>query len=208
TARTRSLHGRRPSRGAPAPRRSRRGDAMWRAAGRAPCGVQSSPATPRCCCWRAGAGRRSVRRGTSPTTHPRRPLAPGRLGTPAARWSRARPRSPRKAAGSHQNLSSPLPYRLGVLRVMAVRIEPQATTEAALAAEPIFGRPPDEAEEPAMGLVHLPSHRSERQTRLLLGHPGVEGIDAAVPGGVPRWRPALEDEREVRQRLLFPRLHV
>src|SRR5438477_633279 len=91
-------------------------------------------------------------------------------------WRRPRcpPRSRRKAAGSHQNLSSPSPYRLGVLRVMAVRIEPQATTEAALAAELIFGRPPDEVEEPAMGLVHLPSHRSERQTRLLLGHPGVE----------------------------------
>src|SRR5437879_6810592 len=159
---------------------------MTRAGGRGPCGVRSSRATPRCCCSRAGADRRGVRRGTAPTTHPRRSLAPGRRGTRAARWDRARPRSPRTAAGSRRNLSSPLPYRLGVLRVMAVRIEPQATTEAALAAELIFGRPPDEVEEPAMGLVHLPSHRSERQTRLLLGHPGVEGIDAAVPDGVPR----------------------
>ena len=91
---------------------------------------------------------------------------------------------------------------------MAVRIEPQATTEAALAAERIFGRRLDEVDEPAMGLVQLPSHRGEGQTRLLLGHPGVEGIDAAERDGVPRWRAALEDERQVRQRLLFPRAHV
>src|SRR5207237_175675 len=148
-----------------------------------------------CCCSRAGAGRRSARRGTSPTTHPRRPLAPGWLGTRAARWGRARPRSPRRAAGSHQHVSSPLPYCLGVLRVMAVRVEPQATTEARLAPPLIFGRSLDEVDEPAMGLVELPSHGGERQTRLLLGHPGVEDIDAPVPDGVPRWRAALEDER-------------
>src|SRR5438128_8715839 len=181
---------------------------MWRAGGRAPCGVQSSPATPRCCCWRAGADMPSARRGTSPTMHPRRPLARGRLGTRAARSGRARPRSPRKAAGSHRYFSSPLPYRLGVLRVVAVRIEPQATTEAALAAELIFGRPLNEVDEPAMGPVQLPSHLGERQARFLLHHAGVEGIDAAVPDGVPRWRAALENERQVRQRLLFPRAYV
>src|SRR5207247_955684 len=59
-----------------------------------------------------------------------------------------------------------------------------------------------------MGPVQLPSHRGERQARFLLRHAGVEGIDAAVLDGVPRWRAALEDERQVRQRLLFPRGHV
>src|SRR5439155_18172932 len=107
-----------------------------------------------------------------------------------------------------EHVSSPMPYRLGVLRVVAVRIEPEATTEARLAAELTFGRPLDEVDEPAMGRVQLPSHRGERQARFLLRHAGVEGIDAAVPDGVPRWPAALENERQVRQRLLFPRAHV
>jgi hypothetical protein len=34
----------------------------------------------------------------------------------------------------------------------------------------------------------LPSHRGERQALFLRRHAGVEGIDAAVPDGVPRWR--------------------
>jgi len=34
----------------------------------------------------------------------------------------------------------------------------------------------------------LPSHRGERQALFFRRHPGVEGIDAAVPDGVPRWR--------------------
>src|SRR5436309_14103640 len=179
-----------------------------RAGGRAPCGVRSSRATPRCCCSRAGADRRAMRRGMSPTTHPRRPPAPGWLGTRAARWARARPRSPRRAVGSHRHVSSPLPYRPGVLRVVAVRVEPYATTEARLAAELTFGRPLDEVDELAMVRVQLLSHRGDRQARFLLRHAGVEDIDAAVPDGVPRWRAALENERQVRQRLLFPRAHV
>ncbi len=34
----------------------------------------------------------------------------------------------------------------------------------------------------------MPSHRGERQALFLRRHAGVEGIDAAVPDGVPRWR--------------------
>ena len=33
----------------------------------------------------------------------------------------------------------------------------------------------------------MPSHRGERQALCLRRHTGVEGIDAAVPDGVPRW---------------------
>src|SRR5438477_201245 len=35
----------------------------------------------------------------------------------------------------------------------------------------------------------------------------VEGIEAAI-GDVARWRPALDDERQILQRLLLPRRHV
>src|SRR5688572_29415970 len=36
--------------------------------------------------------------------------------------------------------------------------------------------------------LQLPSHRGERQALFLRRHAGIEGIGAAVPDGVPRWR--------------------
>jgi len=59
-----------------------------------------------------------------------------------------------------------------------------------------------------MGIVPLPQHLGERQVPLLLRRLSVEGIDAAVRDGIPLWLLAREDERQMRQRLLFPRGHV
>ena len=91
---------------------------------------------------------------------------------------------------------------------MAVCIEPQATPEARLPRELLFGRALDIIDEPAVGVVSLPQHFGKRQVPLLLRHLGVEGIDAAVRDGIPRWLPAVEDERQMLQRLLFPPGHV
>ena len=91
---------------------------------------------------------------------------------------------------------------------MAVRIEPQAMTETRFADELIFGRALDEVDEPAVGVISLPQHLGKRQVPLLLRHLGVEGIDATVGDGIPRWLPAVEDERQMRQRLLLPPGHV
>ena len=81
-------------------------------------------------------------------------------------------------------------------------------TEARFPDKLIFWRTPDEVDEPVVGVVPLPQHLGERQVPLLLRRLGVEGIDAAVRDGIPRWLPAVEDERQMRQRLLFPPGHV
>src|SRR2546422_10829262 len=52
--------------------------------------------------------------------------------------------------------------------------------------------------------VPLTQYIGERQVLLLRRHPGVEGVDAAIRHGIPRWPPAGEDERQMRERLLFP----
>src|SRR5438874_1564347 len=72
---------------------------------------------------------------------------------------------------------SPSPDRLGVQRVVAVRVEAQAPAEARLADGLAFGRSLDEVDEPAMRRLLLPSHVGERQVRFLLRHACVEGID-------------------------------
>src|SRR2546422_5922749 len=51
--------------------------------------------------------------------------------------------------------------------------------------------------------VPLTQYIGERQVLLLRRHPGVEGVDAAIRHGIPRWPPAGEDERQMRERLLF-----
>jgi hypothetical protein len=103
---------------------------------------------------------------------------------------------------------SPFPYGLGMLRVMTVRVKPQAVTEARFPEELIFRRILDEVDEPVVGVVLLPQHLGERQVPLPFRHPGVEGIDAAVGDGIPRWLSTVEDERKVRQGFLFPPGHV
>src|SRR5882724_7659599 len=81
-------------------------------------------------------------------------------------------------------------------------------TEAGFANELTFGGALNEVDEPAVRCRQLRADLGQRQAPFLFRHAGVEGVDAPVPYGVPRWRTALEDERQVVQRLLFPRGHV
>src|SRR5258708_276178 len=81
-------------------------------------------------------------------------------------------------------------------------------TEAGFADELMFGGALDEVDEPAVRGRQLRADLGQRQAPFLVRRASVEGVDAPVPYGVPRWRAALEDERQVRQRLLFPRGHV
>src|SRR5436309_4959943 len=81
-------------------------------------------------------------------------------------------------------------------------------TEAGRAAELMFGGALNEVDEPAVRCRQLRADLGQRQAPFLFRHPGVEGVDAPVLYGVPRRRAALEDERQVLQRLLFPRGHV
>src|ERR671930_1110281 len=101
---------------------------------------------------------------------------------------------------------APFPDRLGVLRVMAVRIEPEATAEARFPPELVCGRAPDELDEPAVDFIQLPAYLGERKTSFLRCHPIIEGIDAAVRD-VPRRPAPLDHQRQILQRLLLPGGH-
>src|SRR5215208_37368 len=74
----------------------------------------------------------------------------------------------------------PFPYRVGVDRVMAVGIEPQATSEARLPRELVFGHTLDEVDEPPVGVVLLRQDIGERHVSFPLGHHGIERVDATV----------------------------
>lgn len=50
--------------------------------------------------------------------------------------------------------------------------------EARVAAELILGNASDEFDEPTVNVLLLPEHLGERQVLLLLGRPGIEGVDA------------------------------
>jgi hypothetical protein len=58
---------------------------------------------------------------------------------------------------------SPRPYRPRVLRVVTIRIELQAATEARLPCEQLLGSVMDVLDEPAVDLIELPPHLGERQ---------------------------------------------
>jgi hypothetical protein len=89
----------------------------------------------------------------------------------------------------------PFPNRVGVDRVMAVRIEPQATSEARFPGELVIGHALDEVDEPSVGAVLLHQDIGERHISFPLGHHGVERVDATVGHGVPRWPAAGDDKR-------------
>ena len=91
---------------------------------------------------------------------------------------------------------------------MTVCIEPQAMPEARLPRELLFRRALDVVDKPAVGVCLLLQHLGNRRVTLLLCHLGVEGIDAAVGDRIPRWLPAIEDERQMRQRLLLSPGHM
>src|SRR5262245_46579484 len=76
-----------------------------------------------------------------------------------------------------ESLLTPLPYRLGVLGVVTVCIEPKAATETRVACELCFRRALDEVDETAVSVIQLPQHFGERKASLLLRRLGVEGVD-------------------------------
>ena len=81
-------------------------------------------------------------------------------------------------------------------------------TEAGFVGELMFGGALNELDEPGMRCSQLRADLGQRQAPFLFRHVGVEGVDAPVPYGVPRRRAALQNERQVLQRLLFARGHV
>ena len=95
-------------------------------------------------------------------------------------------------SSSSRALRAPSADRFRVLWVMVVGIEPQPTTKPRLAGELVVRRALDEVDEPAMDLVHLSQYLGDRQPFLPLRHEGVEGVDAAIRGAVPRGRAALQ----------------
>ncbi len=86
----------------------------------------------------------------------------------------------RLALSSTSALLSPFPYCLGVFRVVAIRVEPKAMTEARFAAELILGRALNEVDKPMVGVVQFSEHLGERKAFLPLRHLSVKGTDAAV----------------------------
>jgi hypothetical protein len=63
---------------------------------------------------------------------------------------------------------------------MAVCIEPEATPEARLPREMLFGHALDVVDEPAVGFIQLPQYVGERKPLFLFRHLSIEGIDATV----------------------------
>ena len=61
----------------------------------------------------------------------------------------------------------------------------------------MFGGALNELDQAAVGCRQLLSNLGQRQAPFLLGHAGVERVEASVLYGVPRRRAALQDERQV-----------
>src|SRR5919108_2535233 len=103
---------------------------------------------------------------------------------------------------------TPATNRARVLGVVAVRVEPQAPAEPRLAAGLVVGRAPDEGDQTTVHVVLPRAHLGQRPVPALLGHLGVEPIDAAVRDGIAWGTSPGEHQRQVRQCLLFPPRHV
>jgi len=102
----------------------------------------------------------------------------------------------------------PLPNRLRVLRIMAVRVEAEAMAESRFATQVVLRNVCDEIDETPVHHVALPQHLGQREASLPLGLPGIERVDAAVHRGISRRFFAREDEGQMLQSLFFPRRHV
>src|SRR2546430_7179524 len=105
---------------------------------------------------------------------------------------------------SYSTRRPPGAYRPRVLGVMAVRVEPQATTKPRVARHLLLGSPLYERDRAAVHLVLLREYLGQRPWLPLLGHLGVERIDAAMGHRIARRPPAGEHERQVRERFFFP----
>src|SRR5438105_10649735 len=87
---------------------------------------------------------------------------------------------------------------------MAVRVEPQAPTKPRVARQLLLGSTLYEGDQAAVHLVLLREYLGQRPWLPLLGHLGVEGIDATMRHRIARRPPAGEHERQVRERFFFP----
>src|ERR1700758_2326945 len=105
--------------------------------------------------------------------------------------------SPRVFVGSllTRALHPPFSYGLGMLRVVAIGVEPKTMKKALSAADFILGSALDEGDKLTVRAAQLSEHFGELKVFLPLRHLSVEGIDAAVGCGVP-WRlSTLENNR-------------
>jgi len=91
-----------------------------------------------------------------------------------------------------------------VLRVVVVRVEPQATTEASLPDELILWNTLDECDESAVGVVPLSKYFRKGQLPIPFRCLSVKRINATVHDGVSWSLFPCEDERQMLKRLLFP----
>src|SRR5258708_20274124 len=74
----------------------------------------------------------------------------------------------------------PFLYRSGVLRVMAVGIEPEAMPETRLPREVLFGYASDVVDESAVRFIQLLQDVGERKVPFLFRHLRIEGLNAPV----------------------------
>src|SRR2546423_2982515 len=98
----------------------------------------------------------------------------------------------------------PRAYRARVLGVMTVRVEPQATTKPRVARQLLLGSTLYERDQAAVHLVLLREYLRQRPWLPLLGHLGVQRIDAAERHRIARRPPAGEHERQGRGGFFFP----
>src|SRR5437588_11911665 len=87
---------------------------------------------------------------------------------------------------------------------MAVPVEPQGPTKPRDARQLLLGSTLYEGDQAAVYRVLLREYLGQRPWLPLLGHLGVEGIDAAMRHRIARRPPAGEHERQVRERFFFP----
>jgi len=76
--------------------------------------------------------------------------------------------------------------------------------EAGIATELILGNAFDELDQPAVNVLLVLEHLGQGEVFLLLRCPGIEGVDATVHHRISRWPLAVENERQMLQRLFFP----
>ncbi len=91
---------------------------------------------------------------------------------------------------------------------MAVSIQPEAVPEAGFMAQLVLWNSLKKLDQETVGFIAMLKHLSQRQSAILFGPLGIEGIDAAIGDGIARGFASRKDERKVGQRLLFPPGHM
>jgi hypothetical protein len=84
-----------------------------------------------------------------------------------------------------------------MLRIVVVRVEPQATTKASLPIELILRNTLDECDESAVGVVPLSKYLRKGHLPIPFRCPGVKRINPTVHDGVSRSLFPREDEGQM-----------